>query len=234
VTEDCPITPPRKKAVTVIVRICHKIIRNSIIGWRDSFPILSSYILYPRPAISCDGLRPESKSAVSSVIDQRERVAVLSALFARNAASVIAIENIPVSAMRGEIARRIHQRLESVLAKPSNELQAVVSLTTEVAHCGLPYSAISTANMFGRRPSLFYTNSFLRFPGRDLEFGGKSNVARPLRVVPHNLGHAVLIWPAPPSAGGLELYFGGTLAPTVKALGDTDPWWEEMRCFDPP
>ncbi len=178
------------------------------------------------------GLRPESKFAVSSVIDQRERVAALPETFARNAASVIATEAIPASATRGEIARCLHQRLKPMLAKPSVALETVASLTTECAHYGLPYSTISIANMFGRSPSLFYTNSFLKFQVYDLQFGGKSGSVRPVRVVPHNLGDAVLLWPAPPSVGGLELYFSGMLARAVKALADTDPWWEELRCFD--
>lgn len=86
----------------------------------------------------------------------------------------------------------------------------------------------------GRRLSLFYTNSFQKFPVYDLEFGGNSGLVQPVRVVPHNLGDAILFWPSPPSVGGIELYFSGTLAHTVKALKDTDPWWYELRCFDAP
>lgn len=180
------------------------------------------------------GLRPELNFSVSSIIDQRERVAAIPKMFARNAASFVVTEGIPVSASRGVIAGRIHRRLEPMLTKPSAEFETVVELMTEVAQYGLTYSALSIADMFGRRPSLFYTNSFHKFPVYDLEFRGKSSPVRPLRVVPHNLGDAILFWPAPPSVGGFELYFSGTLARAVKALKDTDPWWSELRCFDVP
>jgi hypothetical protein len=104
----------------------------------------------------------------------------------------------------------------------------------DAARYGLPYSALPIGNMFGRHPSHFYTNSFQNFPIYDLQFGGKSGLIRPARVIPHNLGDAVLFWPAPPSIGGLELYLSGTLARVVKSLKNADPWWAELRCFDAP
>jgi hypothetical protein len=86
--------------------------------------------------------------------------------------------------------------------------------------------------MLGKRPTLLYTNSFSKFPVDDLDFGEASHPIRPVRAIPHNLGDAIVLWPAPPSVGGIELYFSGTLARAVVRLGEKDPWWTALHSFD--
>jgi hypothetical protein len=83
-----------------------------------------------------------------------------------------------------------------------------------------------------RRPTLFYTNSFAKFPVHDLDFGDASRPVLPVRAIPHNLGDQIVLWPAPPAAGGLELYFSGPLARAVARSAASDAWWTELRRFD--
>jgi hypothetical protein len=156
-------------------------------------------------------------------------VAGLPERFAGNAASVVVAKGIPGTASRGDIAACLQRELEPMQAKPSAELEATARLTAEVAHHRLPFTVFSISKMLGRRPSLLYTNSFQKFPIYDLDFG---HGARPVRAVPHNLGDPILLWPAPPTAGGIEVYFSGALARAVRALPDTDPWWAELGRYE--
>ncbi|MBF8269283.1 MAG: hypothetical protein HW386_992 [Gammaproteobacteria bacterium] len=83
---------------------------------------------------------------------------------------------------------------------------------------------LTVGRMLGRRPTLFYTNSFWKFPVYDVVFGEAARPVRPVRAIPHNLGDPIVLWPAaPPSVGGVELYFSGTLARAVERLGKDDP-----------
>ena len=170
--------------------------------------------------------------SVSFLVDQRERLASLKADFARNAVSAVATSPLAACASAAEIAARLHARLEPLLAKPSPELGAIASLTAEVAAHYLPYSAIPLSGLPRRRPTLFYTNSFAKLPVYDLDFGDASRPVRPVRAIPHNLGDQIVVWPAPPVNGGLEVYFSGPLARAVTRVADTDAWWTELRRFD--
>jgi Transferase family len=178
------------------------------------------------------GLDANSSFALSAAVDQRGRVAALADDFAGNAVSVAATSPIPARASPADIAVRLHKRLEPILGRPSPELESIARLTAEVVGHRLPYSTIPVSGMLGRRPKLFYTNSFSKFPVYDVDFGEASRPVRPVRAIPHNLGDPIVLWPAPPSAGGVELYFSGTLARAVERLGKDDQWWAELHSFD--
>ncbi|HEX5048585.1 MAG TPA: acyltransferase [Gammaproteobacteria bacterium] len=171
---------------------------------------------------------------VSFLVDQRERLAALPAAFARNAVSAACTGPIGARAPAEEIAARLHERLEPLLAKPSLELEALALLTAEVAAHYLPYSSIPLSGLPRRRPTLLYTNSFAKFPVYDLDFGEATRPLRPVRAIPHNLGDQIVVWPAPPASGGLELYFSGPLARAVARVSESDAWWAELRRFDEP
>jgi hypothetical protein len=177
-------------------------------------------------------LRAGTRFNVSFLVDQRERLDSLPATFARNAVSAAATPPIAAHASAAEIAARLHERLEPLLAKPSAELAALAALTAEVAAHYLPYSSIPLSGLPRRRPTLFYTNSFAKFPVHDLDFGDASRPVLPVRAIPHNLGDQIVLWPAPPAAGGLELYFSGPLARAVARSAASDAWWTELRRFD--
>lgn len=178
------------------------------------------------------GLDERATFVLSAAVDQRERCTGVSGTFARNAVSAIATPPIPAAAQTADIARRLHQTLSPLVRRPSSELDAVAALTSEVAAHRLPFSTIPAARLLGKRPTLFYTNSFTKFPVYDLDFGSASSPVRPVRAIPHNLGDLIVLWPAPPPAGGIELYFSGALAHAVARLNPDDAWWSELRRFD--
>lgn len=167
--------------------------------------------------------------SVSVAVDQRERVRELTRDFAGNAVSVVATPPLPACCGREEIAARIHEQLEPLLKRPSPALESIAQLTSDIVLHRLPYSPVAGLRLLGRRRLLFYTNSFARFPVYDLDFGSGSHPVRPVRAIPHNLGDSILVWPAPPPAGGLELYFSGWLARAVQRLDANDPWWAQLR-----
>jgi hypothetical protein len=168
---------------------------------------------------------------VSVTVDQRGRLASVTEDFAGNAVSLVATEPIAARAAREDIAARLHERLASMIARPSPALGSIARLTAEVVSHRLPYSPIAGSSVLRRRP-LFYTNSFSKFPVYDLDFGSAARPLRPIRAVPHNLGDPIVVWPAPPAVGGLELYFSGALARSVGRVDKADPWWAELKRFD--
>ena len=65
----------------------------------------------------------------------------------------------------------------------------------------------------------------IKLPIYDVDFGGRG----PVRAIPHNLLDPVLIWPAPPNVGGVEVYLTGMAAHAAARLADDDPWWGDVR-----
>jgi hypothetical protein len=177
------------------------------------------------------GLADGDSFVVSVAVDQRGRLGSLTDEFAGNAVSVVATEPIPASTGREGIAVRLHGRLEPMIARPSPALESIAGLTADVVGHRLPYSPLVGSSLLRRR-ALFYTNSFSKFPVYDLDFGIAPRPLRPIRAIPHNLGDPILVWPAPPAVGGLELYFSGALARAVGRVGKTDRWWAELQRFD--
>ena len=170
---------------------------------------------------------------VSLVVDPRGRTPDIPENYAGNAGSVAMTPPIAPGASRGEIAASIHELLTPLIRRPATELTAVVALMEEVFHHRLAYSNIPTIGILGRRPSLLYTNSLAKFPIHEVDFGKPSRPARSVRAIPQNVGEPVLLWPAPPEAGGVELYVGGAFARAVKRLRPSDSWWRELRHFEP-
>lgn len=172
-----------------------------------------------------------SSFAVSMTVDQRGRVPDVPEHFAGNAVSLVTAGPISAGAPAGEIAARLHERLAPLLARPSADLAALATLAREVAAHRLPYTPLPGTPLFGRPTPLFYTNSFSKFPVYDLDFGGASQPVRPVRAIPHNLGDPIVLWPAPPSTGGLDLYFSGRLEQALTTGGHDQAWQTALRRF---
>lgn len=177
------------------------------------------------------GLAEGDSFSVSVAVNQRERVRALTGDFAGNAVSVVATPPLQGHSGREDIAARLHEQLEPLLTRPSPALESIAQLTADIVLHRLPYSPVAGQRLLGRRRLLFYTNSFARFPVYDLDFGSPSCPVRPIRAIPHNLGDSILVWPAPPPVGGLELYFSGWLARALQRIARDDPWWEELRRY---
>ncbi len=179
-------------------------------------------------------LSPRSSFIVSSAVDMRGRVRGVAEAFAGNAVALIGTPEIPCRAAPPEIAARLHERLANASADSGSELASTTRLAEEVAGHRLSYGPLRLSRMLGTKPTLFYTNSFAKFPVYDLDFGDESRPIRPTRVVPHNLGDPILLWPAPSASGGIDLYLCGNLAHTVRRLREDDPWRARLRRFDTP
>jgi hypothetical protein len=173
---------------------------------------------------------PRAHVALSVAVDQRERIASVPRDFAGNAVSVVATTPIAARATAAELAQHLHARVEPYLRRPSLALETHAALISEVLQHRLPFSPLPGADMLGRGPHLLYSNSFQRFPIYDVDFGA-ARPLRPVRVIPHNLGDPIVFWPAPPSVGGIELYFSGRLAPAVARLDGNHPWWATLHTF---
>jgi len=56
-------------------------------------------------------------------------------------------------------------------------------------------------------------------------------LGKPVSVIPHDLRDQVLIWPAPPAKGGIEVYFSGITARRIRKLKEGDVWLQEMKQY---
>lgn len=215
---------------TVLRRCKETLARGSGCERLSTHSALIAHIAYCLARLQ--GLAGGDSFSVSVAVDQRGRVSSLDEGFAGNAVVVVVSAPIPALCTREQIAARLEERLEPMLRRPSGALESLARLTAEVVAHRMPWTSLPCWGWPGPRRALFYTNSFAKFPVYDLDFGSAGRPLRPVRAIPHNLGDPILVWPAPPEAGGLEVYFSGALARAVKRLSREDPWWAQVRYFD--
>ena len=86
--------------------------------------------------------------------------------------------------------------------------------------------------MHATRPTTVYVNSFSRVPIYEVDFGDEGSPVRPVLAIPHDLPDPVLIWPAPPGTGGVEVFLTGRMARAAARPDAGDPWWKELRSFE--
>ena len=169
-----------------------------------------------------------------TVVDCRGRLASVPAEFAGNASFVIPSAGFAAGAGLGEVARRIHESLAPIVETPSRELLRQVSIGIEMMQHGalrLPYDVV---RVHAPRPTVTYVNNFSRLPIYEVDFGDEGRPVRPVLAIPHDLPDPVLIWPAPPETGGVEVFFTGRAARALRRLDPADPWWKQLRQFDDP
>ncbi|MBN2531767.1 MAG: hypothetical protein JXB88_02685 [Spirochaetales bacterium] len=82
--------------------------------------------------------------------------------------------------------------------------------------------------LFKELPEIQKIKDSFKLPVYEVDFG----TGKPAIVIPHNLGDPVLIRPAPPSMGGVEVYFSGVIAHAVHKLPAKDPWLEQLKKID--
>jgi hypothetical protein len=177
-------------------------------------------------------LPEETPCSQVTVLDARGHVASLPVTYVGNAAFTVACTGFAAGASRGEIAARIHDALDSRLAFPSAELASDLSLARAVVSHRALVTPYAVAAMHAPRPTLTYINNFWALPIYDIDFGGEGDPITPLLAVPHDLPDPVLIWPAPPSQGGLDVYFAGTYARAARRLSANAPWWAELAALE--
>jgi len=86
----------------------------------------------------------------------------------------------------------------------------------------LSYDPFKLPDMHAKKPTVAYINNFSKLPIYDLDFGS----GKPQFVIPHNLYDQVVIWPAYPEKGGVEVYFSGIPARIIKKQGTDKHFFE--------
>jgi hypothetical protein len=143
--------------------------------------------------------------SVVTVVNTRERLASIPSNYTGNSSLSIATPAFAANASMNEIAFVVDQTLEKVRQSPSAELQSLMELNLYAIKHKLPLAPFDVMGMHTKKPTIIYLNNFFRLHVYDVNFG----MGNPLKVIPHNLKDQVVIWPAPPAIGGVELYFAG-------------------------
>ncbi len=159
-----------------------------------------------------------------TVVNARGRLAGLPSAFVGNASVVVPTRSFSAGASIAEIARVIQQTLEPIQETPSEGLRKLVSLNVNAMEHRVAVIPFDFTAVNSRRPTVFYTNNFSGMHIYDVDFGS----GRPASVIPHNLTDQVLIWPAGPVGGGVDVYFTGVPARTIHRLKEGSAWLQEM------
>lgn len=146
-----------------------------------------------------------ARCSAVTVVNARKRLAAIPATYAGNSSLAVATPGFPAETGIKEIARTIDQVLEPVRQIPSPELTKLMQLNLNAIKQKLPFAPFDVLGMYAKKPTITYLNNFSKLRIYDLDFGS----GRPIRVIPHDLRDQVVIWPAPPAVGGVELYFSG-------------------------
>jgi hypothetical protein len=173
------------------------------------------------------GHTQKTKCTQVTVVDSRLHLAGIPANFTGNASTIIPTAPFPGNTSVDDIARIIHNTLAPMVRIPSQELKKAALLALTVLPHRVPVFPFDMTEMYSRRPTVFQVNNFSKLPIYDIDFGS----GKPVTVIPHNLSDPILIWPAHPSRGGLEIYFSGILARTIGKLKEEDPWLQEMKHY---
>ncbi len=155
-----------------------------------------------------------------TVMDCRGRVEGIPLSFAGNGAwsavTAEAFANVPLE----EMVRCIHEGLTPYRQTPSEQLTGEMQLGVDLSSRRLLWLPFDFGKTLLGRPTVIYTNNFCRAPVYRPDFGG----GPPVCVIPHDLPDPVLIWPAPPDTGGVEIYFKGVPAVRYNRLPADHPF----------
>lgn len=172
---------------------------------------------------------PETECSQAIVLDTRRRASSIPEHFVGNAALVVKGVDCRADVGLGELALRLHERLGAALPRPSKEIEESIVLAQELMENNVLWSPYNITGSLGKKPTVPYINSFVRFPVYDVHFGTASAPVSPVLVIPHNLPDPILVWPAPPEKTGLEVYFTGVSARAVMRQKQGGAWWQELK-----
>ncbi|MFN2299106.1 MAG: acyltransferase [Anaerolineales bacterium] len=171
------------------------------------------------------GVARETACTQITVANGRGHLEGIPEAFAGNASTFVITPSFPGDSAVEDIARIIHDALAPKLKTPSPEMRRDLLVSLALIPLGLPVGHVDLAEMYARPPTLFQINNFSKLPAYGVDFGA----GRPVRAVPHDLADPILIWPAHPSQGGVEVYFGTIFARMIGRLRAGDPWMGAMR-----
>lgn len=163
-----------------------------------------------------------------TIVDGRQRLPSVPLAFVGNAAYPAVTARFAAGAPLTDLAAQIQERLTPYVAVPSPELLRQILLAQEVMDHRILMAPFDVPAMHRRHPTIVHINNLSKLPVYDVDFGDAAGPAPPMRVIPHNLPDPVLIWPAPPRTGGVEVYFTGVTARAALQHPATDPFWQEL------
>jgi hypothetical protein len=147
----------------------------------------------------------DTRCSVVTVINTRRRLEGIPSTYTGNSSLTIATPDFPAEAGFFEIASIIEETLKPFRQSPSPELMELMQLNLNTMKHKLPFAPFNIFGMIANKPTIAYLNNFSKLHIYDIKFGPDE----PIRVIPHDLLDQVLIWPAPPAKGGVEVYFSG-------------------------
>jgi len=163
-----------------------------------------------------------------TILDGRQRLPSVPLAFVGNAAYPAVTAEFAAGATLTELAAQTQLGLAPYTAMPSTELLRQMLLAQEVLDHKILMAPFDVAAMHRRPPTVVHINNLSKLPIYDVDFGDTAAPAPPVRVIPHILPDPVLIWPAPPRTGGIEVYFTGVTARAALRRPATDPFWQEF------
>ena len=169
----------------------------------------------------------KTKCQQVSVANIRNRLVGIPSNFVGNASTFITTPSFSAGKSIDEIAKIIHQTLEPIRKTPSPELKKLMSMTVNIMNHNLLMFPFDFTDLHSKKPTLIHINNFSKLHIYDIDFG----FGKPLSVIPHDLGDQVLIWPANPKKGGVEIYFAGMPARIIHKLDEGDPWLQEIKQY---
>jgi len=170
----------------------------------------------------------KTKCKLVIVANIRNRLKDIPTNFVGNASTFITTPSFFAGASVNEIAKIIHQTLEPIRKKHSQVLKKLITMTVNLMNHNLLLFPFDFTKMHSKKPTVVHINDFSKLHIYDIDFG----TGKPVSVIPHDLGDQVLIWPAHPDKGGVEVYFAGMPARIIHKLDECDPWLLEMKQYE--
>lgn len=176
-----------------------------------------------------------------TLINWRERIEGLPRNFAGNAISASKTSDFllgkPTTSKddmvykRAEIATKIHDTLRKFADTPSPFLQKYASDDLlGFQNRIMPVDWEIPDLLRNLKPSNIWTNNFVKYPVYESDFGAKC-----VWVAPQYTVDMFIIWPAPPSVGGLYIIPQGLAAIALNKINHNHqaPFWSEFAMFEP-
>lgn len=145
----------------------------------------------------------ETQCKQVSVTNIRNRLEGLPSNYVGNASTFVPTSSFPAGASIDEIARNIHRALEPIRQTPSKKIKELWVIGVHTIKYKLMVFHFDFTEGLKKKPTLFNINNFSKLPIYDVDFGS----GRPVSAIPHDLGDQILVWPARPEKGGVEVYF---------------------------
>jgi hypothetical protein len=158
----------------------------------------------------------DTRCSFVTVVNTRKRLAGIPATYAGNSSLSIAAPAFAAGTSFAEIATMIEETLKPVRQSPSLKLMELMRLNLNSMKYKLPFAPFDVFGMYARKPTTIYLNNFSKLHIYDINFGS----GEPVRVIPHDLGDQIVVWPAPPARGGVAVYFTGIPTRYLRGLQD--------------